>query len=77
MKLIHVDFRCKFDKIPEAGFLLDLTEDGEEGGLHPVGVDVALPGVLQTEVVHPENLVEDVLDICVSLTTATTTPSPA
>ena len=42
-----------------------------------MGVDVALPRVLQTQVVHPEDLVEDVLDICVSLTTTTTTASPS
>ena len=42
-----------------------------------MGVDVALPGVLQAEVVHPQNLVQDVFDICVSLTTTTTATSPS
>ena len=38
-------------------------------------VDVALPRVLETEVVHAEDLVEDVLDVCVTLTTTTATGS--
>ena len=38
-------------------------------------VDVALSRVLQAEVVHAEDLVEDVLDVCVTLTTNTTTGS--
>ena len=50
-------------KKPEAGFFFDLAEYREEGRLHPVRVDVALPCVLQTEVVHAEDLVEDVLDL--------------
>ena len=38
-------------------------------------VDVALPRVLEAKVVHAEDLVEDVLDVCVTLTATTTTGS--
>ena len=40
-------------------------------------VDVALPSVLQTQIVHAQDLVKDVLDICVPLTTTTAAASPS
>merc|ERR1719273_2328801 len=52
---------------------LDLAENGEERWLHPMSVDVALPRILEAEVVHAEDLVEDVLDVCVTLAATTTT----
>ena len=50
-------------RVPKTCLFLDLAENGEEGWLHPMCVDVALPCVLETEVVHAEDLVEDVLDV--------------
>ena len=64
-------------RVPKTCLFLDLAENGEEGWLHPMCVDVALPCVLETEVVHAEDLVEDVLDVCVTLTTTTATGSPS
>ena len=65
--------------VPKTCLFLDLAENGEERWLHPVCVDVALSRVLEAEVVHAEDLVEDVLDVCVTLaatTTAGTSCSP-
>ena len=65
--------------VPKTCLFLDLAENGEERWLHPMSVDVALPRVLEAEVVHAEDLVEDVLDVCVTLaatTTAGTSCSP-
>ena len=65
--------------VPKTCLFLDLAENGEERWLHPVCVDVALSRVLKAEVVHAEDLVEDVLDVCVTLaatTTAGTSSSP-
>ena len=62
-------------RVPKTCLFLDLAENGEEGWLHPMCVDVALPRVLEAEVVHAEDLVEDVLDVCVTLTATTTTGS--
>ena len=59
-------------QVPKTCLFLDLAENGEERWLHPMCVDVALPRVLEAEVVHAEDLVEDVLDVCVTLTTTTT-----
>ena len=66
--------------VPKTCLFLDLAKNGEERWLHPMCVDVALPRVLEAEVVHAEDLVEDVLDVCVTLaataTTATGSSSP-
>ena len=62
-------------RVPKTCLFLDLAENGEEGWLHPMCVDVALPRVLEAKVVHAEDLVEDVLDVCVTLTATTTTGS--
>ena len=59
--------------VPKTCLFLDLAENGEERWLHPMCVDVALPRVLEAEVVHAEDLVEDVLDVCVTLAATTTT----
>ena len=61
--------------VPKTCLFLDLAENGEERRLHPMCVDVALPRILEAEVVHAKDLVEDVLDVCVTLTTTTTTGS--
>ena len=61
--------------VPKTCLFLDLAENGEERWLHPMCVDVALSRILEAEVVHAEDLVEDVLDVCVTLTTTTTTGS--
>ena len=61
--------------VPKTCLFLDLAENREERWLHPMCVDVALPRVLKAEVVHAEDLVEDVLDVCVTLTTTTTAGS--